>query len=96
MYNRYIPNSSGNYERHTVTEKESSSCPVQPIDTPICTTDKESKPPKQNFPVKNHTIFGADCGDLLLLCIMLLLLVESEEDDLQSILILAAAFLFLQ
>ena len=89
MYNRYIPGTNGIYERQSIPE------PVRSAPTPepqLCQTGELPKEPERIKPCST----GPDLGDLLLLCIILLLMVDSEQEDLTSILITAAAFLFLQ
>ena len=91
MYNRYVPGTNGIYERTTIAEKQPQS---------KCTAPIEEIPPPMPQKAVPHTTGASsmpdfDTGDLLLLCIMLLLLLDGSEDDLSSILITAAAFLFL-
>lgn len=89
MYNRYIPNENGVYRMHTVQEPKTSELPeCQPLEPTA-----PQKPIKQQ---KTHLFSGLEPGDLLLLCIILLIAMENGEEDLQSMLITAAAFLFMQ
>lgn len=86
MYNRYIPGTNGHYERQIVSppqpERPPAPLPEQPISKPCASAD----PPAQ----------GPDMGDLLLLCVLLLLLLDSDGEDMGTLLLTAAAFVFLQ
>lgn len=98
MYNRYIPNANGIYQRQTIPEPPKS--PVQlshdPPDPPDPCPEQECPTETRKCVSPTSANSGLDVGDLLLLCIILLLLMDSEEEDLTTILITAAAFLFLQ
>lgn len=93
MYNRYIPNSSGIYQRRTVEEpkpeprQETDVCPQAQQE--CCEIPKETKrrPPQS-------AQSGFDLGDLLLLCILLLLVLDAEQEDLTPLLLAAAVLLF--
>ena len=85
MYNRYVPDSNGIYERKTIPE------PPKPQPKPVCMEEPEIK--QQQPPICQSGNYGFDLGDLLLLCIVVLLLLDSEEEDLFPLLIMAAAFL---
>ena len=93
LYNRYTPGTNGVYQRQTIRDAE-----CRTAELPERVTEK---PPAPAIPVscqtnsKTKTMSGMDLGDLLLLCIVLLLSLDSGEEDLQSLLITAAAFLFL-
>lgn len=84
MYNRYIPGTNGHYQCNPVEQP----CLKPPEQKP----EPAPPPPKQTLPSGS----GPDLGDLLLLCVVLLLLLDSEDEDLSTLLITAAAFLFLQ
>lgn len=92
MYNRYVPGYDGIYRRQTVTV-ETKEEPKSELPTASCEPPTETS--QQRQPCRNAT-GGFDLGDLLLLCIIVLLLIDSEEDDGLPLLIMAAAFLFLQ
>ena len=90
MYNRYIPDSNGIYERHSVPEPESK----EHFAPPLLLQEASKSCEKRHIDDNNR--FGMDLGDLLLLCIVLLLLIDSDGDDKLPLLIMAAAFVFLQ
>ena len=93
MYNRYIPGTNGVYERQIVREPDrkpaSDPCPKE--------ISAETNPVRESATAHSSPVSvpALDIGDLLLLCILLLLLLDSDQDDILSILITAAAFLFL-
>ena len=92
MYNRYVPNNNGTYERIAV--QESTMNETEYIQEPKeC---RETETAQQQRCATDRNFLGFDLGDLLLLCIVILLLVESEGDDILPILIMAAAFLMQQ
>lgn len=96
MYNRYIPGANGVYERHSVQEAIPEAAVSKERPSEIC---KETcgKPEKTHTPIpRTAGPQSLDLGDLLLLCIVLLLLIDCDQDETLSILITAAAFLFLQ
>lgn len=93
MYNRYVPGHDGTYRRQTITDT-SVPCP-KPELTPEPCEQKAEIAQQQRQPCRNASD-GFDLGDLLLLCIVILLLIDSEEEDNLPLLIMAAAFLFLQ
>jgi len=85
MYNRYVPDSNGIYERKTIPD------PPKPPPMPVCMEPPEIK--QQQNPAHQSGNSGFDLGDLLLLCIVILLLLDEEEADIFPLLIMAAAFL---
>jgi len=90
VYNRYIPGNDGRYRIEIVPELDPARPPTDPGFVPE-QNEQKSEPRIQELPAAE----GFDLGDLLLLCIVLLLCVDCGEGDLQSLLITAAAFLFL-
>ena len=86
MYNRYIPDPNGRYEIRAMQEP-----PCQEPKDPV----KEAMPNCAQRTDYKSFENGMDLGDLLLLCIILLICLD-QNDDLQSVLITAAAFLFMQ
>lgn len=96
IYNRYIPNENGSYQRQTVAEPERTPPPPRSVleqaEEKTCTP---AEAPRHDSGPRGIFSSGLDAGDLLLLCIVLLLLLESDEEDMLSLLITAAAFLFL-
>lgn len=92
MYNRYIPDANGVYQRRVVSSPPSSpkAPPVQEA-VPPTTVAPHKAPVKCQLP-KIHL----DSGDLLVLLILLLVITEGEDADPMSALITLAAFLLLQ
>ncbi len=96
MYNRYIRDADGNYQRQIMrkepTEAPQPSGPPQsskPLEEPTKRVMKPNpKPPV--FPVSLET------GDLLVLLVLLLILTEGEEADKTALLITICAFLMVQ
>lgn len=92
MYNRYIPDANGIYQRSVVTP---------PPSPPKAPPAQEAVPPT---PVVSHKTpvkcqlpkIHLDSGDLLVLLILLLVITEGEDADPMSALITLAAFLLLQ
>ena len=93
MYNRYIPDSNGFYERQSIPEPKRMSEPVTVVKQEQC---EELPPSRKQHTCSGVPFAGMDLGDILLLCIILLLMVDSDQEDISSILITAAAFLLLQ
>lgn len=93
MYNRYVPGHDGVYSRQTVAEPEKP-CSVQENTYTVC-KEKPEIAQQHRRPFQNRSE-GLDLGDLLLLCIVILLLIDCEEEDSIPLMIMAAAFLFLQ
>ena len=94
MYNRYVPGHDGIYHRKTVEDVRPVPCcdPIGPSSQPKC---QPTQTGQQQKPCRNAGD-GFDLGDLLLLCIVVLLLVDCDEEESFPLLIMAAAFLFLQ
>lgn len=101
VYNRYIPDADGRFQR-TVVEK--------PYPTPVPEPPQECLPPQPPMPrppqppgcaekdggfLRKLLPQGFDTGDLLILLILLLLLIDGDEDDTVSVLLTFAAFLLL-
>lgn len=106
MYNRYVPNANGSYERQRIDTPQSQqkppASPAQPISAqpkPQSPPIAQKRPPEKAENKKPLSILRLpehlDSGDLLVLLILLLLLQENDEDPLTLILILAA-FFFIQ
>ena len=103
MYNRYVPNAQGSFDRQRAgtVRSEPKSIPAQPSTPPpssaaqsVCKPKEPCKPaPRPKNPVF-HLPDRLDTGDLLVLLILLLLLQEGDEDPLALLIILAAFFLF--
>ena len=96
MYNRYIPGSNGIYERQCIPDPIKQPQMAKQEEITVCENTEKVSPVKPAKCEPKLTNSGPDLGDLLLLCIILLLMLDSEQEDLTSILITAAAFLFLQ
>lgn len=98
IYNRYIPGANGSYQRQTVEEQKRHGLPPELPAQTACERKEAACVPEETpwneFGVRRQQP-KLDLGDLLLLCIVLLLLIDSEEDDMLSVLVTAAAFLFL-
>ena len=93
MYNRYIPGTNGVYERQIMNEPEKKVMPQCENTVPTLADSALDKSTSNRAAPSTPVL---DLGDMLLLCIMLLLLLDSDQEDSLSILITAAAFLFLQ
>ena len=96
MYNRYIPGSTGIYERRTVEEPKKDLPCVQELPAAASEPPIDAPCTKRDQPLMTGGPFHMDLGDLLLLCVVLLLLVDCEDENRSSLLITAAAFLLLQ
>ena len=96
MYNRYIPNANGTYERKVVPSppKEDKFPPAKdrPQQEPAQKTVQMSK----TQPAIYLPQLQLDSGDLLVLLILLLLLTEGEDTDPFSLLVTLAAFLLMR
>ena len=105
MYNRYVPNSQGSFDR----QRAGTPRPIQkPTETPRPIHESSpqavSQPTAQNPSACSKPAGKClpqlrlpdrlDTGDLLVLLILLLLLQENDEDPLTLIITLAAFFLF--
>ena len=89
MYNRYIPGSNGVYKRIPTAETaETKTCTAE---SGACSATVRTPPTECR-----HSHKGSDMGDLLVLCIVILLLLDSDGEDMLTILVAAAAFMFLQ
>ena len=95
MYNRYIPSANGVYERQCISDMNES-CGAINTSIPIVQLEQPTPAAKSEGTPQKAVSSGFDLGDLLLLCIIVLLMLDSDQDDLSTILITAAAFLFLQ
>ena len=94
MYNRYVPGHDGTYHRKTVEDSKPIPCceaaePISQEKISQVETIQQQKPCRNAWE-------GLDLGDLLLVCIVILLLLDSDEEESIPLLIMAAAFLFLQ
>lgn len=111
MYNRYIPNANGTFQR-TVVDDRPSQPPPRPSQPEPLREERPCPPPEKPKEAdceaaqvcaergSEHFLrkllpHGIDIGELLALLIVLLLLVDSEEDDTLTVLVTIAAFLLL-
>ncbi len=88
MYSRFTPGPNGVYQRKQI-----------PTAKPVSPPPPAASPPKQEplslkQRIRELLPKGLELGDVLVILIALLLLIDGEE-DMQTILITAAAFLFL-
>ena len=105
MYNRYVPNGQGSFDRQRagtprpVQKPAETTFPIQAASPQAVSPSAAPKPPQcsksagKGLPMlrlPDHL----DTGDLLVLLILLLLLQENDEDPLTLIITLAAFFLF--
>lgn len=96
MYNRYVRDADGNYQRRIMGSAAAEAPAIcSETDPPKPRTEgthkkKLSAPRPPAFPVSLET------GDLLVLLILLLILTEGEEADKTALLITICAFLMLQ
>lgn len=88
MYSRFTPGPNGVYQRQQIPTAKAVSPPPQAIMQP----KQEQLSLKQR--IRELLPKGLELGDVLVVLIALLLLLDNEE-DMQTILITAAAFLFL-
>ncbi len=102
MYNRYIPNGRGSFDRQRVNTPSPApkSQPKPQPAPPIHACAPQMNTPKTCPPAKSPLSFlklpeRLDSGDLLVILIFLLLLQESDEDPL-TLLLTLGAFLLLQ
>lgn len=101
MYNRYIPQSDGSYQRNRVTDqRQQNTKPKPPVHSPCSPPQPECKPPVP--PSKTTT--GAmsflkqllpkdfDTGDLLVVLLLLLIAGDCQEEKTNAFLTLALYF----
>lgn len=102
LYNRYIPGENGTYQCKRVEEipvpeqPEPAQAPPAP---PYLPPPPPPPPPRGALQglLGRFLPPGVDVGDLLILLILLLLLADSDDgDDSLSLLLTAAAFLFMK
>lgn len=90
MYNRYIPSSNGTYKRQSIHIPDHENTPHH---TDQNKKDHEKTNESRKQPQHQNNF---DLGDLLLLCIVVLLLLDTDEEDALPIILVIAAFMFLQ
>ena len=96
MYNRYIPQRDGSYQRHQAPDKEPKPQKPQPHSPP---PPPQAKPPVSKPPVpvggflRNLLPREFDTGDLIVVLLLLLMAGDSEEERNSALLTLALYFL---
>ena len=88
MYSRFTPGPNGVYQRKQISTAKAVSPPPPAVPQP----KQEQLSLKQR--IKELLPKGLELGDVLVVLIALLLILDGEE-DMQTILITAAAFLFM-
>lgn len=96
MYNRYIPGANGVYECHSVPEPEHKQIQDATLKRSPSENRTDERPESNLVQCPKKQNQSMDLGDMLILCIILLLLIDCDQEDISSILVTAAAFLFLQ
>lgn len=98
MYNRYIPQADGSYQRNRMQEPvhgKPSPPPVQPVTTPP-SHEPVPAPPPTNMGIGNFfrqlLPQGLDTADLLIILLILLMAGDCEEDRNYALLTLALYF----
>ena len=103
MYNRYVPNAQGSFDRQRAGTPRSEPKPIPPQPSSpatqsaiqsVCRPKEPCKPSMRQKGAVFHLPDRLDTGDLLVLLILLLLLQEGDEDPLPLLITLAAFFLF--
>ena len=98
MYNRYIPQPDGSYQRNRMQEEKSSQMPAPPA--PRLPPEPEHRPPPR--PVQHSSVPGFlrqllpkdfDTGDLIVVLLLLLMAGDNPEDRSNAILTLALYFI---
>ncbi len=88
MYSRFIPGPNGVYQRKQIPSAKVISPPSPAVSQP------KQEQPSLKQRVRELLPKGLELGDVLVVLIALLLLIDGEE-DMQTVLITAAAFLFM-
>ena len=98
MYNRYIPQPDGSYQRNRMQEEKNSQMPAPPA--PRLPPEPEHRPPPR--PVQHRSVPGFlrqllpkdfDTGDLIVVLLLLLMAGDNPEDRSNAILTLALYFI---
>ena len=98
MYNRYIPQPDGSYQRNRMQEEKNSQMPAPPA--PRLPPEPEHRPPPR--PVQHSPVPGFlrqllpkdfDTGDLIVVLLLLLMAGDNPEDRSNAILTLALYFI---
>lgn len=92
MYNRYIPNADGTYQRQIMRSaasvKQTPAPEPQPAPVEACTEPASSPPLPVRFPLGTE--------DMLVLLVLLLVFMQESESNRMTALITIAAFILLQ
>ena len=104
MYNRYIPQPDGSYQRNKVADKsrpnrppapEQKPCQPPPCEQPSCEAPK--MPPRQHMPVggflRQLLPKDFDTGDLIVILLLLLMAGDCQEDRNNALLTIALYFM---
>lgn len=110
MYNRYIPQSDGSYQRSRMPDKAKPRqasperrCPPQPQPAPTCPPPPPPRPCRERTEIPSGTGVGSFLKNLLpkdfdtedLLVILMFLLMSRDCEDQNSALLTLALYLFL-
>ena len=97
MYNRYIPQSDGSYQRNHIPEKHPQK-PNKPSQPEPCTPEPEQQPPCKGEPVgsflRQLLPKNFDTADLIVLLLILLMSGDNDDDRTTAMLTLVL-YLFL-
>ena len=100
MYNRYIPQRDGSYQRHQTPDKEQN--PPKPHTPAPPSSPIPPPPPHQNQPDRSQSVSGFlrnllprefDTGDLIVVLLLLLMAGDCEQERNTALLTLALYFL---
>lgn len=96
MYNRYIPQNDGSFQKRSVPEQRRPQQP-KPSAPPPAPPQQQSppRPPQHSSPVgflKNLLPKNFDTGDLIIVLLLLLMAGDCEEDQNTALLTLALYF----
>jgi hypothetical protein len=101
MYNRYIPNPDGSYQRNRVQEHRRVQSGVKPSPPPPPSPPVDHHPPDFS-PPQAHSISGFlrqllpkdfDTGDLIVILLLLLMAGDSQEERNRALLTIALYFI---
>ena len=101
VYNRYIPQPGGGFQRVCVEAPPVQAQPEQAVqEVPCapaqpCMEQSSGSRPCSAEQTHRLSLRRLDAGDWLVLAILLLLIVDGDEDDTLSVLLTAAAFILL-
>lgn len=89
MYNRYIPQPDGSYQRNRMPDNTRP--PGKPQQPPVCAPPQEAKKSGDSILGFLHQLLpkGFDTGDLLIVLLLLLMAGDREEERNHALLTLA-------